>query len=39
MENRKSATANRIYGLENARSNIDIGTWHGMGVEFWGSFV
>jgi hypothetical protein len=38
-ENRKPATANRFYDLENARSHIDIGTWHGMGVEFWGSFV
>jgi hypothetical protein len=39
MENRKSATANRIYDLENARSHIDIGTWRGMGVAVWGSFV
>jgi hypothetical protein len=37
MENRKLATANRFYDLENASSHIDIGTWYG--VEFWGSFV
>jgi hypothetical protein len=39
VENRKLATANRFYDLENARSNTDIGTWRGMGVELWGSFV
>jgi hypothetical protein len=39
MENRILATANQIYDLKNARSHIDIGTWHGMGVELWGSFV
>jgi hypothetical protein len=39
MENRKLARANQIYNLENARSHIDIGTWHGMGVELWDSFV